>query len=282
MKLRDLLKALDGEATLPREALESEVRDIAQDSRKVAPGSLFVAVRGFHSDGHQFIPQAIKQGAIAVIAEKKSGAEAAGAPVVVVDDSRKALALLADAFFNHPSKRLKLVGVTGTNGKTTTTYLVKSIVEAAGGSAGLIGTIDYRVGSKVYPAPNTTPESLDLQRLMSEMTDLGAGTCIMEVSSHALALGRTLGCTFAVAAFTNLTQDHLDFHETMDAYFDAKLLLFKDLGPGAYAVVNIDDARACRHHHRDEGARIITTGLSMRAHVQPSGSDTPRHSRPRV
>ena len=120
--------------------------------------------------------------------------------------------------------------MTGTNGKTTTTYLVKSIVEAAHGTVGLIGTIDYRVGGKVYPAPNTTPESLDLQRLMSEMTNLGTETCIMEVSSHALALGRTVGCRFAVAAFTNLTQDHMDFHETMDSYFEAKLLLFKGLG----------------------------------------------------
>ncbi len=270
VKLGDLLKVLDGETTLPREALESEVRDIAHDSRMVAPGCLFVAVRGFHSDGHQFIPQAVKQGAIAVVAEQKSTTGAGGAPVFTVGDSRRALALLADAFFNHPSGRLKLVGVTGTNGKTTTTYLVKSIVEAARGTAGLIGTIDYRVGGKVYPAPNTTPESIDLQRLMSEMTDLGADTCIMEVSSHALALGRTVGCRFAVAAFTNLTQDHLDFHETMESYFAAKLLLFKGLDPGAWAVVNIDDARAADIIGATK-ARVITTGLSVRADVRPQG-----------
>jgi UDP-N-acetylmuramoyl-L-alanyl-D-glutamate--2,6-diaminopimelate ligase len=270
VKLGDLLKVLDLETTIPLEALEIEVRDIAHDSRKVLPGSLFVAVRGFHSDGHQFIPQAIRQGAIAVVTEQKINVEAGGAPFVAVNDSRKALALLADAFFNHPSERLKLVGVTGTNGKTTTTYLVKSIVEAAHGTVGLIGTIDYRVGGKVYPAPNTTPESLDLQRLMSEMTNLGIETCIMEVSSHALALGRTVGCRFAVAAFTNLTQDHLDFHETMDSYFEAKILLFKGLGSGACAVINIDDTRATDIISVTK-TEVITTGFSPRADVRPLG-----------
>jgi UDP-N-acetylmuramoyl-L-alanyl-D-glutamate--2,6-diaminopimelate ligase len=271
VKLGDLLKVLDLKTALPREALESEVSDIAHDSRKVVPGSLFVAVRGFHSDGHQFIPQAIRQGAIAVVMEQKIDAEAGGAPLVAVDDSRKALALLADAFFDHPSGRLKLVGVTGTNGKTTTTYLVKSIVEAAHGTVGLIGTIDYRVGNKVYTAPNTTPDSLALQRLMSEMTNLGIETCIMEVSSHALALDRTAGCRFAVAAFTNLTQDHLDFHETMASYFEAKLLLFKGLGPGAFAVINIDDMRATVIISATN-ARVITTGFSPRADVRPLGA----------
>jgi len=271
VRLRDLLKVLDLETTLPRETLESEVTDIAHDSRKVVPGCLFVAVRGFHSDGHQFISQAVQKGAIAVVAEQKSSTEAEGVPLVSVKNSRKALALLADAFFNHPSERLKLIGVTGTNGKTTTTYLVKSIVEATRGTAGLIGTIDYRVGSKVYPAPNTTPESLDLQRLMSEMTNLGAETCIMEVSSHALALDRTAGCRFAIAAFTNLTQDHLDFHETMDLYFDAKLQLFKGLDPGACAVINIDDARSANIISATK-ARVITTGLTPRADVRPLGA----------
>jgi UDP-N-acetylmuramoyl-L-alanyl-D-glutamate--2,6-diaminopimelate ligase len=233
-----------------------------------------VAVRGFHSDGHQFISQALKQGAVAVVAEQKSVTAAGGAPLITVKDSRKALALLADAFYGHPSQRLKLVGVTGTNGKTTTTYLVKSIVEDAGGTAGLIGTIDYRVGGRIYPAPNTTPESLDLQRLLAEMTNLGADTCIMEVSSHALALGRTEGCRFAVAAFTNLTQDHLDFHETMESYFDAKLLLFKGLDRGAVAVINRDDARATDIIGATK-AKVITTGLSRQADVRPEG--TVRH-----
>ncbi|HEY6012107.1 MAG TPA: Mur ligase domain-containing protein, partial [Nitrospirota bacterium] len=165
MKLGDLLTVLGEQAPLPFGG-EREVLDIAHDSRKVKPGSLFVAVRGFNSDGHQFISQAVQRGAAAVVAEERSsGAASPDAPVIMVEDTRKALALLAGAFYGHPSRRLALIGVTGTNGKTTTTYLTKSILEAAGRTAGLLGTIDYRVGDRVYPAPNTTPESLDLQRL---------------------------------------------------------------------------------------------------------------------
>ena len=269
MKLAQLLNVLETATTLPREALDREVLHIAHDSRKVTPGSLFVAVRGFHSDGHEFVLQAAKQGAIAVIVEQENkDAAAIGAVQIIVKDSRRALALLADAFYGHPSQKLKLIGVTGTNGKTTTTYLVKAIIEAAGGTAGLIGTIDYRVGDRVYPAPNTTPESLDLQRLLSEMTGVGVDTCVMEVSSHALALGRTTGCSFVAAAFTNLTQDHLDFHETMASYFEAKLLLFKGLGPEAHAVVNLDDGRAMEIIAATQ-AKVITTGFSDRCDVHP-------------
>jgi UDP-N-acetylmuramoyl-L-alanyl-D-glutamate--2,6-diaminopimelate ligase len=163
-----------------------------------------------------------------------------------------------------------LTGITGTNGKTTTTYLVRSIVEAAGHTTGLIGTIDYRVGDKVYPAPNTTPESLELQRLLSEMVGLGASHCVMEVSSHALALGRIEGCEFAAAAFTNLTQDHLDFHASMDAYFQAKLRLFTGLSPEAWAIINSDDARGVEIVRKTR-ARVITTGFSELANVRPVG-----------
>ena len=272
MKLGDLLAGLESRTTLPSGWREREVRDIAHDSRKVKPGSLFVAVRGFHSDGHQFISQAIQQGAVAIVAEKQAGSPVpADTPLLIVDDSHRALALLANAFFGHPSRRLTLIGITGTNGKTTTSYLVRSILEAAGHTAGLIGTIDYRVGDKVYPAPNTTPESLELQRLLSEMAGLGVSHCVMEVSSHALALGRTLGCEFAAAAFTNLTQDHLDFHEGMDAYFQAKLRLFTGLFPEAWAIINIDDARGVEIV-RNTHARVITTGFSELANVRPAGA----------
>ncbi len=276
MKLGDLLIGLENRTTLPPGWLEREVQDIAHDSRKVKPGSLFVAVRGFHSDGHQFISQAIKQGASAIVAEKQVGPPVpADTPLLIVDDSRRALALIANAFFGHPSRRLKLIGITGTNGKTTTTHLVKSIIEAAGHTAGLIGTIDYRVGDKVYPAPNTTPESLELQRLLSEMVGLGASHCVMEVSSHALALGRIEGCEFAAAGFTNLTQDHLDFHENMDAYFQAKLRLFTGLTPEAWAVINSDDERGVEIVRKTR-ARVITTGYGELANVRPVG--TIRHS----
>jgi UDP-N-acetylmuramoyl-L-alanyl-D-glutamate--2,6-diaminopimelate ligase len=262
MKLGDLITGLEIKTTLPPGWLELEVRDIAHDSRKVKPGSLFVAVRGFHSDGHQFISQAIKQ-------EGSPGP--ATTPLLIVDDSCRALALLANTFFNHPSRRLLLTGITGTNGKTTTTYLVKSILEAAGHTTGLIGTIDYRVGDKVYPAPNTTPESLELQRLLSEMVGRGASNCVMEVSSHALALRRIEGCEFAAAAFTNLTQDHLDFHESMDAYFQAKLRLFTGLSREAWAIINSDDARGVEIVRRTR-ARVITTGFSELANVRPVGT----------
>jgi len=272
MKLGELAGTLERLSSLPPDWLDREVLDIVYDSRKVRPGSLFVAVRGFHSDGHLFILQAVKQGAVAVVTERHSSTAAAtGTPQIVIEDSRRALALLANAFYGHPSQKLALIGITGTNGKTTTSYLVKAIIEAAGGVSGLIGTIDYRVGDNVYPAPNTTPESLDLQRLLAEMVGLGATHCVIEVSSHALELGRTLGCAFAAAAFTNLTQDHLDFHGTMDAYFRAKLLLFSGLQPERSAVVNLDDARAGEIIKATK-AQIITTGMTDRADIQPAGA----------
>ncbi len=269
MKLRDVMAVVAGKYALPPDPWDREVLDIVHDSRKTKGGSLFVAVRGFHSDGHQFIPHAIRQGAVAVVAEVWKGPQK-DTPVILVPDSRVALARLAAAFYGNPSRRLKLIGITGTNGKTTTSYLVKSIIEAAGQVSGLIGTIDYRIGSRIYPAPNTTPESLDLQRLLSEMVERRAGYCVLEVSSHALALKRTEECVFEAAAFTNLTQDHLDFHGDMDSYFRAKLGLFTGLSPEASAVINLDDARAPEIIKATK-AKVITTGLSERADVRPSG-----------
>ncbi|MEK6698756.1 MAG: UDP-N-acetylmuramoyl-L-alanyl-D-glutamate--2,6-diaminopimelate ligase [Nitrospirota bacterium] len=272
MKLGELLNVVERNGSVTAGLHARDVTDVTNDSRKVKPGSLFVAVRGFHSDGHQFIPQALQQGAVAVVAEHGRVTQtASGAPLITVPDSRAALARLAAAFFGNPSRKLKLIGITGTNGKTTTSYLVKSVIEAAGSTAGLIGTIDYRVGSTIYPAPNTTPESLDLQRLLAEMAGLGAGYCVMEVSSHALALGRTDGAVFEAAAFTNLTQDHLDFHKDMDSYFQAKLLLFTALSQGKSAIVNSDDPRA-QEIIRATRAQVITTGLSEKADIRPAGT----------
>ena len=271
MKLGELVSALDGVGELPGPWRQREVTDLVQDSRKASPGAVFVAVRGFHSDGHHFIPQAVRQGAAAVVVEENVRIEALPDTLVIrVPDSRRALARLAARFYEYPSRRLALAGITGTNGKTTTSYLVRSIIEAAGHTAGLIGTIDYRIGKTVYPAPNTTPESLDLQRLLAEMAGGGVSYCVMEVSSHALALGRTEGCEFRTAAFTNLTQDHLDFHETMEAYFQAKLRLFSGLAPDAVVVVNSDDARA-GDIIANTRARIITFGLSQQADIRPAG-----------
>ena len=271
MRLGELVSALDGVGELPGPWRQREVANLVQDSRKASPGAVFVAVRGYHSDGHQFIPQAVRQGAVAVVAEEKASVEAFSEVLVIrVPDSRKALARLAARFYEHPSRRLALAGITGTNGKTTTSYLVRSIVEAAGHTAGLIGTIEYRIGDTVYAAPNTTPESLDLQKMLAEMAGRGAKYCVMEVSSHALALGRTDGCEFRTAAFTNLTQDHLDFHGTMEAYFQAKLLLFAGLAPDSVAVVNRDDPRADDIIAKTR-ARIITFGLSEQSDVRPVG-----------
>ena len=271
MRLADLVTVLSDQSALPAGWGDREVTTVVQDSRKAVPGSLFVAVRGFHSDGHRFISQALGRGAAAVVAEEQASVEApAGAPVILVPDTRAALARLASRFYGDPSHHLVLVGITGTNGKTTTSYLVRSVIEAAGTPCGLIGTIDYRIGDRVYPALNTTPESLDVQRLLAEMIEQGARACVMEVSSHALALGRTAECAFRAAAFTNLTQDHLDFHGSMEAYFHAKLLLFRGLPPDAVAVVNDDDARA-GEIARNTRARVITFGLSERADVRPAG-----------
>ena len=269
MKLGELLTVLENKTALPLDRMEREVRDIAHDSRKVKPGSLFVAVRGFHSDGHRFIPQALQQGAVAVVAEENSAKEDVDARLVIrVPDSRAALARIAGSFYGNPSQKLKLIGITGTKGKTTTSYLVKSIIEAAGHSTGLIGTIDYRVGNKVYPAPNTTPESLELQKLLREMADAGAGYCVMEVSSHALALGRVGGCVFETAVFTNLSQDHLDFHKDMESYFQAKLLLFTGLTSDKTTVINADDA-VSRKIIRKTRATVSTFGMSERADIHP-------------
>jgi UDP-N-acetylmuramoyl-L-alanyl-D-glutamate--2,6-diaminopimelate ligase len=272
MKLGELVSALTVNGPAPGPWGRREVTAVVQDSRRAGPGSLFVAVRGFHSDGHQFIPQAVGQGAAAVIAEENAVVGAfPDTPVIRVPDSRKALARLAAKFYNYPSRRIKLVGITGTKGKTTTSYLTKSIIEAAGHTTGLIGTIDYRIGDRVYPAPNTTPESLDLQALFAEMAEQGARYCVLEVSSHALALGRTDECVFEAAAFTNLAHEHLDFHKTMDEYEAAKGLLFGSLSSDKTAVVNADDASSGRIIKRT-AARVITYGITQQADVRPAGA----------
>jgi len=227
------------------------IRSVQYDSRKVGPNDLFVAIRGTALDGHQFIDRSIAQGAVAVVVDDDQAVpdavfHHAGVFKIVVPDSREALAALAANFYGHPSRRLHLVGVTGTNGKTTTTYLVKSILEASGEKVGLIGTIEYRIAEEVFPATHTTPESLELQKLLAEMAARGCSSVVMEVSSHALAMRRVHGMDFQVGIFTNLTQDHLDFHGTLEEYFRAKKRLFDRLSSGATAVVNADDPYGLR------------------------------------
>jgi UDP-N-acetylmuramoyl-L-alanyl-D-glutamate--2,6-diaminopimelate ligase len=221
---------------------DRDVTSIAYDSRQVQPGSVFVALRGVNADGARFVPQAIQKGAIAVVAES---AAPANTPVawLQVDDARVALAWLAAVFVGQPSEELLLAGITGTNGKTTTSYILASIFEAAGVRCGRVGTVGYRIGSREFDAARTTPEAPDLQQMLREMVTQGCGACVMEVSSHALSLRRADALRFAAGIFTNLTRDHLDFHGDMEAYFAAKRRLFELLPEGAVGVINLDDRR---------------------------------------
>ena len=208
----------------------------AQD---VTPGGLFVAVPGFTADGHDFVETALKNGAAAVVAQKPLRISV---PVLRADDSRAALARIAAAFYDHPSRDLNLVGVTGTNGKTTVAYILENIFDAAGITAGVLGTVNHRCGGRVWASANTTPESLDLQRLLAEMRTAGATHAVMEAASHGIELKRVDGCRFDVGVFTNLTQDHLDFHGDMTRYWQSKKRLFTELLPAggkrARAVIN--------------------------------------------
>ncbi|MBA2486460.1 MAG: UDP-N-acetylmuramoyl-L-alanyl-D-glutamate--2,6-diaminopimelate ligase [Nitrospira sp.] len=221
------------------------ITSLTDDSRKVEPGSLFVAVKGERADGHEFLDRVESAGAAAVVVER--GAAVGSLPSIRVRDSRAAVGILGSRFYRDPSAALRMIGVTGTNGKTTTTYVVKTMLEAANRQIGLIGTVVYLVGKESIPASHTTPGALELQRLFARMVEAGLDTVVMEVSSHALALDRTAGTEFDVGVFTNLTQDHLDFHVDMERYFQAKLRLFVDLGqakvnkPRKRAIVNVDD-----------------------------------------
>ena len=244
MRFSELLSALPPElAPAQRPTLDPVIRGIGYDSRAVAPGDLFVALRGQSADGHAFVPQALALGAVALLCEE-APANPGGAALAVVRDARRALAPIANAFFGAPSRELSLVGITGTNGKTSTTFLTESILHAAGERTGLIGTVEVRYADERIRAVNTTPESLDLQRLLRDMRTRGVSAVTMEVSSHGLELGRVDGCSFRAAAVTNVTQDHLDFHGTMDAYQAAKERLFHTyLDADGVAVINVDEPR---------------------------------------
>lgn len=234
MKLRELLAEVPiQEATA---SLDGDIQDICFDSRRVRPGDLFVAVEGLKSDGHRFIQGAMEKGAAAVLCQHRPEGDV---PYVLTPDSRKALALASAAFFGHPADKLQMIGVTGTNGKTTSTILIKHILEdCLNAKVGLVGTISNWIGDRELPAERTTPESYDLQKLLSQMVSAGCQYAVMEVSSHALALDRVEGIHFQAGLFTNLTQDHLDFYGTMERYAEAKARLFSQCGAGA---VNLDD-----------------------------------------
>jgi len=247
-------------------ALARPVKGISYDSRRVAPGSVFVALHGLVADGNAFVPQAVARGAMAVVSDADARPDVP-VPWVRVLDARAALAAIADVFFGHPSHDMTVVGITGTNGKTTTAYLLSAIVEQAGIKCGLAGTILYRIGEEERPALRTTPEASDMQQLLREMVDRECRACVMEVSSHALALRRADGIRFRAGVFTNLTRDHLDFHGDMDAYFRSKRRLFDLMPDDGVAIVNVDDPRG--RSLLDVPRRIVSYAIDRAADVTP-------------
>jgi len=307
MELRALLSHvphtwLRGDPTL-------EIKGIAYDSREVRPGDVFVCWRGLRFDGHAFAHDAVQRGAVAVVAERPidglpsagdaepgaGGGVARGRAAresvvqVVVPDGREALARMAAAFYGFPSRRLRVIGVTGTNGKTTTTHLIKAVLEEAGHKVGLIGTIRHLVGDEVLEAQRTTPESLDLQRLLFQMAERGVAYAVMEVSSHALVLRRTVDVEYDVAVFTNATRDHLDFHASFNEYVAAKAMLFAALDPAGTkprkaAVINMDDPSApamadrCRVPVIGYGVGSRTDVYALDAIVRPTGVSYDAHT----
>ncbi|MDY6793666.1 MAG: UDP-N-acetylmuramoyl-L-alanyl-D-glutamate--2,6-diaminopimelate ligase [Actinomycetota bacterium] len=272
MRIDELVRGID---SLHLEvAGGGEIDGITYDSRRIEPGDLFVAIAGFNNDGHLYLQEALRSGATGLVVEEGRDMTASipsGVSVVRAADTRVALALLSDRFWGHPSGELVLVGITGTNGKTTTSHLVDAAARRAGLTSGLIGTVTYRVGRRELPVERTTPESSDLQRLLAGMVEAGCQVVSMEVSSHALALRRVEGCEFKVSVFTNLSQDHLDFHAGMEGYFAAKARLFVPpekggLGSGASAV-NVDDSYGLQLLKMITG-KVLTFGTSPEAELR--------------
>lgn len=271
MTIADLLKGL--KVRRVKGPLKEEIKGIAYDSRLVKEGFIFVAIRGFSVDGHTYIKDAIGRGAVGVVLEKEIELQNGypydlqnGIAFAEVDDSREALASLASVFYKEPSKKLSLIGITGTNGKTTTSYILKSILEKWGKKVGLLGTINYIIDKKIVSASHTTPESLELQSYLRDMVDNGTEYAVIEISSHALELKRLVGCLFKLALFTNFSQDHLDFHGTMDEYFTAKRRLFAPdyLAKDGYAILNWDDPMV-RSLAEELSCNLITCGFEKGA-----------------
>lgn len=261
MKLIELMKQLP---LTTYEGQDVDITDMQQDSRLVTPGTLFICIDGYTVDGHDYVDKAIQQGAVAILAQKPLAETRV--PVIVVEDTNRAMAILAGAFFNHPTQAMKMIAVTGTNGKTTVTHLIEHVLRSVNQVTGLVGTMYQKIGDTIQTTKNTTPDSLTLQRLFASMREEYVDTAVMEVSSHALVLGRVHGCDYDVAVFTNLTQDHLDFHKTMDEYAVAKSLLFAQLGNNyrgdhpKFAVVNSDDA-ASERMITATAAHVVTYGI---------------------
>ena len=263
MKLKELLAGI---SVVERTAdMELDIHSVVYDSRKATAGCLFVAISGFATDGNRFIPMAMEKGAAAVVTAKKPEGNV---PYILVETDRLALALIGCNFYGHPAKSMTMIGVTGTNGKTSTTLLLKQVLEKTiGAKVGLIGTMENMVGDEIIPTERTTPESFELQGLFARMRDAGCTHVVMEVSSHAIALDRVAGVHFDVGALTNLTEDHLDFHKTMDAYCDTKAELFKRC---EFGVGNRDDAYFERMT-TDATCKMLTTSVKEEADLQADG-----------
>lgn len=266
MKLGLLLQGTD--TSVPTLAADTEIREVTCDSRKVQPGALFFALHGAKADGNAFIRDAVSRGAAGIVSEDPAPQEIPSSVAwIQAREARKALAVAAANFFGHPAKALQLVAVTGTNGKTTTTSLIDAIVKASGAKTGLFGTIAYHTPLGEYPAPNTTPESVDLQGFLAEIRDEGGRFGVLEASSHSLSMDRLWGCHFTAAVFTNLTREHMDYHKTFEDYFAAKRVLFEGTGAGApdVAVINTDDEYGKRL--AGLAGKTVTYGLESDAEI---------------
>ena len=272
MKLRELCSEFKYECLSG--SMDVDVRDVIYDSRKITEGTVFVCMVGAVTDGHKYIPDAVKKGASAIVVERADEAQQIPDQITViqVESARRALAYMSAALFGHPDRKLVTIGITGTKGKTTTTYMIKSVLEMAGKKVGLIGTIGAMIGDEHIPSKNTTPESYELHRMFAAMVEAGCEYVVMEGSSHALALNRVAGCEYDTAALTNITQDHLDFHKTLENYRDAKGLLFEHLHEGKKenktAVFNMDDASSPILCDRTK-TRILTYGEGRNNDIYP-------------
>ncbi|MCI0572186.1 MAG: UDP-N-acetylmuramoyl-L-alanyl-D-glutamate--2,6-diaminopimelate ligase [Myxococcaceae bacterium] len=270
MKLTDVLAGCGAEQASGGRA-SADVTGVVLDSRQVKAGDLFVALPGTKTDGAQFVGEAVSRGAVAVLAERPIPSQV---PFFVVSNVRQALAIVAANFYGRPAQELTLLGITGTNGKTTTSYLLESIAAAGGATTGLLGTIQYKFAGRTLEAPHTTPDALTLQRTLREMVDAGTDTVVMEVSSHALAQERVHGLSFRAAAFTNLSRDHLDYHKDMEEYFQAKRRLFQELlSPGGVAVVNGDDTYGSRIYNELRGQKRMAWKFSRTGAGEISATD---------
>jgi len=272
MKLHTLLEALP---FVKMPAVNPEITELVQDNRLVTKNSLFICIKGYTVDGHKFAVDAAKRGAAAILAEKPVDVDI---PVIIVRNTKRAMALLADRFYGQPSRKFRLVGITGTNGKTTTSHIIEKIYRDAGRTTGLIGTMYMKIGDETLETKNTTPDSLTLQKIFHEMNARGVTDCVMEVSSHSLVEGRVHGCDYDIAVFTNLTQDHLDYHKTMAEYRRAKSLLFSQLGNSCpqdkpkYAILNADDA-ASKEFEQVTAVPVITYGIDRDADFMAENID---------